>query len=92
MLRAMEAKLSARERKDDLRRKIVLGAAELPKMGMDERYNAAKLEELSSYLTREDDRKLFGLPPVLEAVSTQRPETVSSTAPILENVQRAIAH
>ncbi len=58
---AEEARLKAKQRKDDTRRKILVGAYYLDKA---ERKN--KMDELINtidpYLKRKKDRKLFGLP------------------------------
>lgn len=48
------------DRKDDVRRKILLGALTLKKME-DETEKTKILAELNEYLTEDRDRKLFGL-------------------------------
>jgi vacuolar-type H+-ATPase subunit I/STV1 len=60
---AEEAKLKQQAKKEDTRRKILLGARDI--------YEAEKsgsVEELyrsmDNFLTRDNDRKLFGLPPL----------------------------
>ena len=52
-----------RLRQEDTRRKILLGAYVLETMRKDESANRRMLEKLEGYLTREDDRALFGLTP-----------------------------
>lgn len=55
-----KAKLKEQERKDDTRRKILLGSYLLKKMESDA--NKEKiLADLNEYLTEDRDRKLFGL-------------------------------
>ena len=54
------AKLKEQERKDDTRRKILLGSYLIKKM--ENEANKEKiLAELSEYLTEDRDKKLFGL-------------------------------
>ena len=50
------------ERKRDTRRKVLLGAMHLEKMDQGPQYRAAQLRELDRFLTRPNDRALFGLP------------------------------
>ena len=53
-------KISDQQRKEDTRRKILLGSLALKKME-DEEEKAKILAELNEYLTEDRDRKLFGL-------------------------------
>jgi large subunit ribosomal protein L7/L12 len=55
-----EARHKQRERKEDTRRKILLGAYFLEKLKNDAMFESIK-GELDSFLTRNSDRKLFGL-------------------------------
>lgn len=55
-----KAKQKAQERKDDTRRKILLGSYLLKKME-DEAEKQKILAEINEYLTEDRDRKLFGL-------------------------------
>lgn len=55
-------KLKEQERKDDTRRKILLGAMYLQKMRQDEYAYQKILASLDKYLTENRDRVLFGLP------------------------------
>lgn len=55
-------KLKEQERKDDTRRKILLGAMYLQKMRNDETAHEKILMSLDRYLTEDRDRKLFNLP------------------------------
>lgn len=55
-------KAKEQERKDETRRKILLGAMLLQRMKNDEQYNQNILAWLDKYLTENRDRKLFGLP------------------------------
>lgn len=58
-LRAIEQK---RKRAEDTRRKILAGALVLELMEQDEQTRQRFLNRLDKYLTRADDRALFGLP------------------------------
>jgi large subunit ribosomal protein L7/L12 len=58
-LRAIEQK---RKRAEDTRRKILAGALVLELMEQDEQTKQRFLARLDKYLTRADDRALFGLP------------------------------
>lgn len=55
-------KLKEQERKDNTRRKILLGAFYLHKMETDEQFRQNVLTRLDEYLKADRDRKLFGLP------------------------------
>lgn len=59
--RRLKAQLRAQERRDDTRRKILLGSWILSQTGSDYRSLGARM---NSYLVRAQDRKLFGLPPL----------------------------
>ncbi|WP_394803981.1 mobilization protein [Acinetobacter towneri] len=63
---AFEAKekkrVAEQQRKDDTRKKILLGSYLLKKMGESEVNNQRILAELDEYLIEGRDRKLFGLP------------------------------
>lgn len=62
---ARKAKEEAKIQKaDDNRRRILLGAMSLKRMQSDEQAKATFLAHLDKYLEREDDRKLFNLPPL----------------------------
>ena len=52
-----------RERKDETRRKILIGATVQARVERDELDHAELEAWLDAHLTREDDRALFGLPP-----------------------------
>jgi hypothetical protein len=54
--------LSQRERRDDTRRKILLGAWVLAQIERGEMSRDSLRTALSQFLTRPDDRQLFGLP------------------------------
>ena len=55
-------KLKEQERKDNTRRKILLGAFYLSRMEKDEQFRQHVLRSIDGYLTADRDRKLFGLP------------------------------
>ena len=55
------AKLKEQDRKDDTRRKILLGSYLIKKMNDNEANKEKILAELNEYLTEDRDRKLFNL-------------------------------
>jgi len=56
------SKQKEQERKDDTRRKILLGSYLIKKMNANEANKEKILAELNEYLTEDRDRQLFGLP------------------------------
>jgi hypothetical protein len=69
---AAEAREQQKARKLDARRKILLGAYLLNKVGKDPALADTLRRELDEYLTRNDERRLFGFKP-LPAQSTDAP-------------------
>ena len=59
-----KSKQKEQERKDDTRRKILLGSYLIKKMKENEANNEKILAELNEYLTENRDRKLFKLPEI----------------------------
>ena len=57
-----KSKQKEQERKDDTRRKILLGSYLIKKMNHNEANKEKILAELSEYLTENRDRQLFNLP------------------------------
>ena len=57
-----KTKQKEQERKDDTRRKILLGSYLIKKMNDNEANKEKILAELSEYLVEDRDRKLFSLP------------------------------
>ena len=57
------ALVSSRARKDDTRRKILIGATVLARIDTNQLDHADLTAWLDSHLSREDDRALFELPP-----------------------------
>lgn len=57
-----KTKQKEQERKDDTRRKILLGSYLIKKMKGNEANNEKILAELNEYLTENRDRQLFDLP------------------------------
>ncbi|MDI9693702.1 mobilization protein [Acinetobacter baumannii] len=57
-------KKKEQERKDDTRRKILLGSYLIKKMDNDAEINSKTLDDLEQYLTANRDRALFGLSPL----------------------------
>ena len=58
-----QGKLRASERKSDTRRKVLAGATVLEWAKKDSEFSAKLMGELKSFLVRDVDRALFGLPP-----------------------------
>ena len=56
-----KSKLQGAARQQDTRRKVLAGAMLLELMNKDPELQKSMLGKLSSFLTRDDDRKLFGL-------------------------------
>ena len=71
---AIEARESTKkkeqERKDDTRRKILLGSYLIKKMQANEANKEKILADLNEYLTEDRDRKLFGLTLVNETTNS----------------------
>lgn len=63
-VRKMEATRSARERKLDTRRKIVVGALAWSHREHDGYFNTALMKLLDDYVLRDDERALVGLAPL----------------------------
>ena len=57
-------KLRAGERKSDTRRKVLAGATVLEWAKRDSAFGSALMGELKAFLVRDEDRALFGLPPL----------------------------
>ena len=66
--RAAEAK---RNRTEDTRRKVLVGAMMLGHMEKSDVMKDSIMTKLDAYLTRPDDRALFGLSPLTAAPSAQ---------------------
>ena len=65
-IQAEKTKARKKARKDDTRRKILIGAFVLTKMDEAEPYKVQLLQELDGYLTKPHDRALFGFEPLAE--------------------------
>ena len=63
----LKTKEATEKRKAENRMKILLGAYLLKKIESDEAAKANLNRELDKYLTRDDDRALFGLTPIEKA-------------------------
>ena len=55
-----ESKLKVKERKEDTRRKILIGAFMMEKLKKEEKFDSM-IQELDGFLMRNSDRKLFGM-------------------------------
>ena len=55
-----ESRFKVKERKEDTRRKILIGAFMMEKLKKEEKFDAM-IDELNGFLTRTSDRKLFGM-------------------------------
>lgn len=65
-IREEEKKLREEEHRLDTRRKILAGAWALEKAARDNEFSATMMGELRTFLVRDDDRALLGLPPLPE--------------------------
>jgi hypothetical protein len=63
-IRQEQGRENAKKRKLDTRRKILAGAVVLDEAERHPAYKNALYELLARFLTRDDDRALFGLPPL----------------------------
>ncbi len=63
--RRAEAAASQKARKADTRRKILIGSMLLPEIEVGSEFGEMLRAKLGGYLTRDDDRALFGLAPNL---------------------------
>lgn len=61
--RRENAKIQNRKRKDETRRKVLVGAAILQKVELDQWPKERLLNLMEGFLTRDQDRELFGLDP-----------------------------
>lgn len=77
------------QRSDDTRRKILIGALYLDRMERDDQLRSSVLADLSAYLTRPDDRALFGLDQQPEPIQQPEPDTYHqpSYQPNYQNTQ-----
>lgn len=74
----MQARENKKKRKEDTRRKILAGAAVLDEAETNIAYKNALYELLERFLTRPDDRALFGLPPQPDSTLKQ-PKSLPAT-------------
>ena len=65
-----QGKLRVTERKVDTRRKVLMGAWALEKVARDSDFAAMAMGELRTFLVRDGDRALFGLPPLPQKVAS----------------------
>jgi len=72
---------SQRERREDTRRKILVGACLLTRLQRGDLTRETLLSMLDPFLTRPDDRTLFGLPPMSVASSTVLRNAAPTGAP-----------
>ncbi|ABM40245.1 hypothetical protein [Polaromonas naphthalenivorans] len=74
-----DARKKLQERKtthaNDTRKKILLGAYMLDRMGKNEAAKLKMISQLDEYLTRADDRELFGLSPLPAAPAVEPAQT-----------------
>lgn len=61
--RRENAKIQNRKRKDETRRKVLVGAAILQRVELDQWPKERLLNLMEGFLTRDQDRELFGLDP-----------------------------
>ncbi len=73
-IRREESRTRTQQRRDDTRRKILAGAAVLDEAERKPEFNAMLVKLLGRFLSRPDDRALFGLVPA------EKPESVQTDA------------
>ena len=76
-IQKIRARESTKKRKEDTRRKILLGALVMEMMEKQELSREKIMKRLSGFLTREIDRKLFNLP-VLESKKVSKSQSTKS--------------
>lgn len=79
--RRAKAEQKKRERADDTRRKILLGALWLEKLKNGTASVEKAKEQLDPFLKRNADRELFGLPPLTTVPKAAQPEQAENSAP-----------
>lgn len=80
-LQAAEAREQQRARKLDAKRKILLGAYLLNKVGKDPALADTVRRELDEYLTRNDERRLFGFAPLPTPPADPKPTSPVDVSP-----------
>lgn len=72
---------SKRQRAEDTRRKILIGAMFWERMGIDDDAKTKVLTQLDRWLKRKEDRALFDLPPLAESADQlDQPEHLKHAA------------
>lgn len=74
-IQRVRAREQQQKRKEDTRRKVLVGAWILGKVESGEWPEQKLIEAMDSYLERDNDRALFGLPPIQQQPQ-QQPEHV----------------
>lgn len=72
-----------RKRAEDTRKKILIGSAVLHEVMLNPAYDAKILKLVDRYLTRDDDRALFGLQPL---TAPQDAETPHAAEPVQQQI------
>ncbi len=80
-IQVLEAAEKTRERKEDVRRKILLGAYVLERLKLGDNRAEVMHSELDGYLTRNADRALFGLSPLVQDNKDKKEEKTSPGDP-----------
>jgi len=73
--RQQQAKLTNQRRKEDTRRKVLIGAAILARVQAGEMRDDQLTAMMDAYLERDDDRALFDLPRSSASETTNQPAT-----------------
>ena len=74
-IKQLEARSKAQARRDDARRKIIAGALALEHAERDEEFGRTLNRLIGRFVTRPQDRALFGLAPRTGSDQDNRPET-----------------
>ena len=77
--RKVEQRKKGRQRREDTRRKILIGAERQSRSERDPEERSALLNDMNVFLTRPKDRALFDLPP--RGADLQRSEAASNAEP-----------
>lgn len=77
----LEAAEKHKDRKKDVRRKILLGAYVLERLKAGDMHAEALRGGLDGYLTREGDRTLFGLAPLETSPRKEKREATQNAVP-----------
>jgi len=88
-IKLIEAREKSKAKKDDTRRKILIGAMIMEQMEKSDESKKKVLSSLSGFLTRPLDRKLFGLPDTKKNEKPMPEKKPDATAKLTEKQKTA---